>query len=261
MAPTFADDVLYALFPPIHERLVPNFGAMTLDPLGYEYDGIEWAQPRLPFPVSIVGIKVGSLVDPVAGRQLCDGYTTFWMTQDGCASSIVALDSPATELDLVDLQHRHDVSTVQRTGDGKVKLFLPESLAVHDKNAWSLRPYSKQMAAPIRSARNLGSDIGERLLDLAVHVLSPANVGATLVWLLDDTASASTCFGTDHRKDVSPFGIGTSSSFLAVRSLCSQNDRSHRQHRRRSDCLQRRTRCPGSHRRTGSRRDPSQQCC
>lgn len=224
LSPDFASEAKYALYPPVHERSVPVFGAMTTTPYGSWSEDVLWVQMRLPLGLPVDDLsRVGAVPDLSSARQLCDGYNTFLFAERSESQNILGFRRPVTELDLVDLQFDHGISTVQRTGDGKVKLFLPEFLAVHDRNVWSVRPYSRQMVDPINSAT--GSQAGRKLLDLAVHVLSPANVGATLVWLLDDDALDSTCFGIEHAVDLEPFNAVAPVAFAALRSLCAQNDR------------------------------------
>lgn len=225
LSPDFAAEVLYALFPPVHERLTPNFGALTYTPYAFRSEGVTWVQMRLPLESTIGGFdRLGNVTERQAARQLCDGYSTFLLADVAEPDNLLAATHPVTELDLVNLG-REGIYAVQRTGDGKVKLFLPEFLAVHDKNAWAVRPYSREMADPIRSAAAVFSDVGERLLDLAVHVLSPANVGATMVWLLDDQAVDSPCLNKSHATPVEPLDVSTTVAYPALRSLCSQNDR------------------------------------
>lgn len=221
LASHFAEEILYALFPPVHERQVPNFGALTLEPFGQESDGKSWVQLRLPFPIQ--GLEpIAELWDVSTARQLCDGYSTFHLCD---SHRIATVPSPATELDLVKLQFEQNVTAVQRAGDGKVKVFLPDFMAVHDRNTWRARPYSRRMAEPLRSAHRLTSGVGDRILDLAVHVLSPANVGATIVWLLKPDTATTKSLGVDHRRDIESLSVTHMRSLAAVRSLCSQNDR------------------------------------
>lgn len=87
---------------------------------------------------------------------------------------MVAFDGPADELGFSTFQTQHGFSTVQRGGDGKVELFLPEAIAIHDKNTWTLKPYSWKMIWPILQMP-LSPALPD-LLDLAVHVLSPSKV-------------------------------------------------------------------------------------
>jgi DNA integrity scanning protein DisA with diadenylate cyclase activity len=134
--------------------------------------------------------------------------------------AVVGFKGVADELTLGSLQSTYGYSTVQRTGDGKVKVFLPDLIAFHEKNAWTVKPYSRHMSRPLR---RLGMPpAAQNLLDLAVHVLSPSNVGATLVMSTPDELVGPGIMA--KRTAVEPL-VAEPRSYGAIRSLAAQHDR------------------------------------
>jgi hypothetical protein len=126
---------------------------------------------------------------------------------DATEPTVVGANRPLDELSLSELQREQGYSTVQRTGGGAVKVFLPDVILVHERNAWTAKPYSRDMVWPLLPHVADPSYL-DHLLDMAVHVLSPAGIGATLV---ARTSRASHCFVrhgcyADEVSDVSRYG-------------------------------------------------------
>lgn len=224
----FLDEILYAMYPPVHERKVPLFGAMTRVPYGpeiYRVRGrtITALQLSLPFSLAPRLTALWSPTDANAARESCDGQAAFLLIELSGPPVVAGLSDRADELNLSTLQREEGISTVQRTGDGKVKLYLPEFLATHDRNVWTAKPYSNEMAWPLAQLGN--GRVAQAVLDLAVHVLSPAGIGATFVWVLSGEPYKRAIFDEASARRVEPLATGERQHFPLIRSLAAQNDR------------------------------------
>jgi hypothetical protein len=224
----FLDEILYAMYPPVHERKVPLFGAMTRVPYGpeiYRVRGrtITALQLSLPFSLAPRLIPLWSPTDTKAARESCDGQSAFLLIEPSEPPVVARLSDRADELYLSTLQREEGISTAQRTGDGKVKLYLPEFLATHDRNVWTAKPYSNEMAWPLAQLGN--GRVAQAVLDLAVHVLSPAGIGATFVWVLSGQPYKRAIFDEASAGRVEPLATAERQHFPLIRSLAAQNDR------------------------------------
>ena len=87
------------------------------------------------------------------------------------------------EAELVHLQEVTGARIVQRTAVfGQVRLFADRRVISWDGQSWTDRPTAAALLATLRQAApDLDPAVGHGMLDLAVHWLSPARVGATIV--------------------------------------------------------------------------------
>jgi hypothetical protein len=67
--------------------------------------------------------------------------------------------------------------------------------------------------------------VGQRLLDLAVHVLSASNVGATLVWCRRASGDPSPALDFAKAEGVQKLSLHDDLAFPLVRNIAAQNDR------------------------------------
>jgi hypothetical protein len=219
----FFKEILYAIHPPIHERRTPLFGALASLPYEARSRLVGGTQLRLPFPISADFPLLWRTSDLPLARQMADGHKTMLVVDDTQRSvEIRALPDGADELTFVQIQDRYGLSAIQRTGSGKVKVFLPEALLVHERNSWMVKPYSRDMVWPIADFGDRAT--AQRLLDLAVHVLSPSNTGATLAWCPDGQVD-STALDLTGSHGLAPVPLQSHDAYALIRSLASQNDR------------------------------------
>ena len=97
---------------------------------------------------------------------------------------LVCFDRPVQyEAELVQLQEATGARIVQRTAVfGQVRLFTERRVVSWDGQSWTDRPTAAALLTALRHcAPDLDPAVAHGLLDLAVHWLSPARVGATIV--------------------------------------------------------------------------------
>jgi DNA integrity scanning protein DisA with diadenylate cyclase activity len=83
---------------------------------------------------------------------------------------------------------------------GQVRLFTDQRVIAWSGQDWSVRPTAAALLAPLRAyAPNLDSEVAHGLLDLAVHWLSAARVGATIVVHEEDFQWSSLDVSTKSR--------------------------------------------------------------
>ena len=117
-------------------------------------------------------------------RTFADGRSAFVVNRHDDSPVLVCFDRPVQyEAELVRLQEMTGARIVQRTAIfGQVRLFTEERVVSWDGERWTDRPTAAALLTALRQAApDLDPGVGHGLLDLAVHWLSPARVGATIV--------------------------------------------------------------------------------
>lgn len=172
------DELDHARHPEVHEGALPRYGALVLQ------DGAElWA-----------GAKVAPDVlrlDPDGlelGRRLADGRSSFVLRYGAGSAKLVFFDrSLESESSLVEVHRGSGAIVVQRTGAGLVRAVGPDGIVTWDTARWTFKPLAAHYAPPVRRlVPDADPTVLDGLLELCVHWLSAARVGATVVWLLGD---------------------------------------------------------------------------
>jgi hypothetical protein len=117
-------------------------------------------------------------------RTFADGRSTFVVNRHEESPVLVCFNRPVQyEAELVELQELTGARIVQRTlVFGQVRLFAERRVIAWDGQRWSDRPTAAALLKALRQcAPDLDPAVAHGLLDLAVHWLSPARVGATIV--------------------------------------------------------------------------------
>jgi DisA bacterial checkpoint controller nucleotide-binding len=117
-------------------------------------------------------------------RTFADGRSAFVVNRVDEGPVLVCFDRPVQyEAELVQLQEVTGARIVQRTLIlGQVRLFAERRVISWDGQSWSDRPTARALLSMLRQCSpDLEPAVAHGLLDLAVHWLSPARVGATIV--------------------------------------------------------------------------------
>jgi hypothetical protein len=117
-------------------------------------------------------------------RTFADGRSAFVVNHADGPAELVCFDRPVQyEAELVVLQQATGARIVQRSAVfGQVRLFTERRVVSWDGQGWIDRPTAAALLpALLRSAPDLDAGVARGLLDLAVHWLSPARIGATIV--------------------------------------------------------------------------------
>jgi len=140
-------------------------------------------------------------MDLASARTYADGRSAFLVHQGDGRLALACFDRPIQyEAELVDVQERTGAEIVQRTAVFRaIRLFTHNSVVGWDGRNWNARPTATAVLPALRAgAPDLAPEVARGVLDLAVHWLSPAHIGATLVvydavidWNALDTGTAS----------------------------------------------------------------------
>jgi hypothetical protein len=117
-------------------------------------------------------------------RTFADGRSAFVVNLQDQSPMLVCFERPVQyEAELVPLQELTGARIVQRTVVfGQVRLFTEQRVIAWDGQSWSDRPTARALLSALRQySPDLDPDVAQGLLDLTVHWLSPARVGATIV--------------------------------------------------------------------------------
>ena len=117
-------------------------------------------------------------------RTFADGRSAFIVNRHEDSPVLVCFDRPVQyEAELVALQEATGARIVQRTMMyGQVRLFAERRVVAWDGQVWADRPTAAALIGTLRQyAPDLDPGVAHGLLDLALHWLSPARIGATIV--------------------------------------------------------------------------------
>jgi DNA integrity scanning protein DisA with diadenylate cyclase activity len=167
------DELDYARRPPVFERRVPLYGSILV-----------------PDDRSL--ISAGELVDlvplddhPLANaRRFADGRSTYLARRpDGGRALACFRRSVQYEADMVEIQADTGAYIIQRTPVLNVtRLFTPTSTVEWAGYRWTNRPNARAVRELLQpQLRDVARAVLGGLLELAIHWLSPARTGATLV--------------------------------------------------------------------------------
>jgi DNA integrity scanning protein DisA with diadenylate cyclase activity len=168
-ASVLLDELLYALKLPRHERTLPAYGSIIWPE--EEVDPEERLAP--------------SSLDET--RALVNGTSSFVRRcKDGTLTVECFERRRDSELEMVALADTCKGTVVQRTSAGAVKVCTGRDVVVHEQGMWYVKPYSSRLARIVMSAIPSAETAAVHgVLRLAVHELSAANIGATLILRVD----------------------------------------------------------------------------
>ena len=166
------EELDHARRPPVFEQRSPVYGSFLM-PAGVELelgDGL----------VDLV--ELGEL-SAEACRTFADGRSTYVVHAPGRPPRIACFDrSYQYETDVVRVQQATGAWIVQRTVLGVVRFFTDRGVTEWDGRNWRLRLAARHHLYSVSSAiPEAPLPVIEGLLELAIHWLSPAHIGATLV--------------------------------------------------------------------------------
>jgi DNA integrity scanning protein DisA with diadenylate cyclase activity len=164
-------ELLHALKIPRHERTLPAYGSIIWP------DEAVGADERL----------APSSLDEA--RALVNGTSSFLRRGKDGALTVECFERRRdSELEMVMLSDTCKGTIVQRTPAGVVKGYTGSDVVVYEQGVWYAKPYSSRFARIVMSATPSAElAVVRSVLRLAVHELSAANIGATLILRIDRT--------------------------------------------------------------------------
>ena len=197
------DELDYARRIPMFEGRRPLYGSFSMP-----------AGRSITQAAGIADLVDVSHIDLAQARTFADGRSSFVVHPGDGERVLVCFDRPVQyEAELVTLQEVTGARIVQRTAVfGQVRLFTEGTVVAWDGRAWDDRPTAAALLPALQAcAPELRVDVAHGLLDLAVHWLSPARIGATLVvheesyeWAAMDVAAQSRARAVDHQSAALP---------------------------------------------------------
>lgn len=163
----------HAWRPPIHENRSSLYGSFVLPG--------ERSLVRIDNLVELLDLNM-----PIEqARRFSDGRSSFVVRRaDGTAQLACFRRTVQYEADLVEIEQSTGAAIVQRTVMGVTRAFTPTGVVEWNGHRWRHRPSARVYLPAVRSAvPEAPVALLQGLLDLAVHWLSPARIGAT--FLLD----------------------------------------------------------------------------
>ncbi len=120
-------------------------------------------------------------------RRFSDGRSAFLVRSvDGTKHLACFRRTVQYEADLVEIEVATGASIVQRTIMGVPRVFTPSGVVEWNGHRWRIRPSASVYLPSVRAAvPEAPQSLLRGLLDLAVHWLSPARIGATFLLDLD----------------------------------------------------------------------------
>lgn len=166
-------ELAHASMRQLHEGRLPGYGAIIQTAEAAARGGVTAGRTEFE--------------DPERLRQLADGRTSF-VERVGDDVCLWLAPRVVTECELVDLCRDRDARAVRLTADGALHAVLPDRIWTRSRNQWWRRSTAAAMHERLVALDRPmpgPAHVLRSLLDLAVHVLSPHDVGATLVWMPD----------------------------------------------------------------------------
>lgn len=167
------DELDHARRIPVFEGRRPVYGSFVLPHRG----GLDPQAGPLDI-LDLDGLDLGS------ARSYADGRSAFLLRCPGVDPVLACFDrSVQYEADLVRIQELTGAEIIQRTPVLRaVRLFTRGAVVAWDGRNWIARPTASAVLPALRAcAPGLRLDVARGLLDLAVHWLAPARIGASLV--------------------------------------------------------------------------------
>lgn len=162
----------------VHEGRRPSYGAIIAPAPA---DDLSFAGAiALPNPaaVTVGNASINEL------RLFADGRTSFvFRPATGPATLVFDTGLAGDEQSLASYTRQTGVTVVQRLASGRTRIFHNDHVHSCDDGSWLSRPTSARYHEAV--SLRIDDDHAETaaaILDLCVHSLSPAGIGATIVW-------------------------------------------------------------------------------
>ena len=200
--------------PPVHEGRSPIYGAFVVGP----GDDLTTAADLVEL------IELDRDVD--AARRFADGRFTYLVRRtDGRNQLACFRRSVQYEADLVEVQRQTGVQIVQRTLMGRARLYDRRGVVEWSGRAWTVRERADRLLEVIDPlVEGAPRDVLSALLDLCVHWLSSARIGATIVYDFDPREDDGPSLDLDAAIEVPHLSVASRHHFPALFASLGQTD-------------------------------------
>ena len=210
-------ELQHARRPPVHEQRSPVYGSIVVP------DG-----RSLVLTDDLVElIDLGDM--PLEhGRRFADGRSSYLVhSAPKRRTQQLALfrRSVQYEADLVEIQSGTGAIIVQRTVMGAVRIFGPSGVIEWNSRNWVLRPSAQVYMPAVRAAvPEVAADVLVGLLDLCIHWLSPAHIGATLLLDVDPREHDDANLDLEGSVQAPDLSVNARHHFPALFAVLQQSD-------------------------------------
>lgn len=184
MGDILVDELVSARYVEVHEGIRPTYGAIIADGLPHE-------EVKVPLE--------GTSARDV--RALADGIMTFVGRDTSDERTLCIVHAPVgDEVEAVTKAMAVQGAVVQRHDEGTITVVFPDAVWVNELFTWRTGPVARHRAFATQELLGLTSDslaVVVDLLEFAVHQLSPAGIGSTLVIPIDPEHKPTTDGFTD----------------------------------------------------------------
>ena len=166
------EELAYARGPRVHESRVPTYGCVILA----DVDGAVEAVPAEFVPARDV--------DAATLRRFADGFRVFLVAVEDRTLGLACLDEHAgEERALVRFVRAAGAVVVRRADDGHVSVVTQGGVIVWDGMRWLQKPHADRVSDLLEGIVEVGdSSVLTGIMELCLHWLMPARIGATIVW-------------------------------------------------------------------------------
>lgn len=186
MAVAVVDELDHARRPPVHERRTPLYGSLVLG--GAEGPNL---CSRIAELVDLDGHSIES------ARRFADGRSSFLVRAPDRPLALACFErSVQYEADLIDVQRSTGALIVQRTVMGTPRVLTHDGVVQWTGRQWSRRLNARWHASSLSERlAAVPDELLTGLLELSIHWLSPARIGATLLLVPGDGPQAGLDLG------------------------------------------------------------------
>ncbi|MAT07432.1 MAG: hypothetical protein CL424_20595 [Acidimicrobiaceae bacterium] len=200
--------------PPVHEGRSPVYGAFVVGP-----------DDDLTTAVDLVEV-IDLELDVDEARRFADGRFTYLVRHtDGRSQLACFRRSVQYEADLVEVQRQTGIQIVQRTLMGRARLYDERGVVEWNGRAWTIRERADRLLEVIDPlVEGAPRDVLSALLDLCVHWLSSARIGATILYDFDPREDDAPSLDLDAAIAVPRLSVAERHHFPALFASLGQTD-------------------------------------
>lgn len=208
----FWEELSCFIYPEAHENLIPSFGVIFAE-----------NEENLK-SYKIISNKN---LDSATLRKLADGYKSFLLyVRDSLFGLIYLNPLDGSEYELLKLHQDLNALIMQRDNALKTKLFDNNNVFIHHNRNWLKKQNIYPLIRKIKThVPQIKEEILSAFLEFAYYYLSPKNIGATIVYFIDDE-KGSKIPKVEPLQDFSPImlSIMTDGDKVLISNLLSQID-------------------------------------
>ncbi|MEZ5299003.1 MAG: diadenylate cyclase [Ilumatobacteraceae bacterium] len=212
------DELDYVRHPQVHEGRSPIYGAFVVGPNADLTQATDL--------VELIELDPAGDDDIEAVRRFADGRFTYLVRRyDGRRQLACFRRSVQYEADMVEVQRQTGALVVQRTLMGRARLYDRRGVIEWSGRSWTVRERADRLLEVIDPlVEGAPRDVLAALLDLCVHWLSSARIGATILYDFDPREDDGPSLDLDAAIEVPGLSVAKRHHFPALFASLGQTD-------------------------------------